>query len=212
MLQVNIMMDANLVLQIAQATAKMNLQGGGISELAPEILTFLGCPSCVEDGTGIHWGNPGNPQRWWVFSMLATWEVLVCPINYRSPFSERFAYQDSFSRTTFSSCSKGRQERRTCPGESSNPPFCHELIRDKSVQLSAHVHIWAKTQVMWWTLRSFWFQSDQRTAAWWKSHGLKGCVWCFGMFWWISWVKASAAKRLPNAALSSIVAIETNKN
>ena len=36
------MMDANLVLQIAQATAKMNLQGGGISELAPEILTFLG--------------------------------------------------------------------------------------------------------------------------------------------------------------------------
>ncbi len=42
MLQVNIMMDANLVLQIAQATAKMNLQGGGISELAPEILTFLG--------------------------------------------------------------------------------------------------------------------------------------------------------------------------
>lgn len=59
MLQVNIMMDANLVLQIAQATAKMNLQGGGISELAPEILTFLGWfvwsappPRCVEDGTG----------------------------------------------------------------------------------------------------------------------------------------------------------------
>ena len=36
------MMDANLVLQIEQATAKMNLRGGGISELAPEILTLLG--------------------------------------------------------------------------------------------------------------------------------------------------------------------------
>ena len=42
MTSVNIMMDANLVLQIAQATAKMNLQGGGISELAPEILTLCG--------------------------------------------------------------------------------------------------------------------------------------------------------------------------
>ena len=40
--EVNIMMDANLVLQIAQATAKMNLCGGGISELAPEILTCRG--------------------------------------------------------------------------------------------------------------------------------------------------------------------------
>ena len=35
------MMDANLVLQIAAATAKMQLTGGGISELAPEILTRL---------------------------------------------------------------------------------------------------------------------------------------------------------------------------
>jgi len=42
MTSVNIMMDANLVLQIAQATAKMNLCGGGISELAPEILTLCG--------------------------------------------------------------------------------------------------------------------------------------------------------------------------
>ncbi|CAK9095546.1 unnamed protein product [Durusdinium trenchii] len=42
MTSVNIMMDANLVLQIAAATAKMNLTGGGISELAPEILTLCG--------------------------------------------------------------------------------------------------------------------------------------------------------------------------
>ena len=41
--QVNIMMDANLVLQIAAATARKQLPlDGGISELAPEILTRLG--------------------------------------------------------------------------------------------------------------------------------------------------------------------------
>ena len=100
------MMDANLVLQIAQATAKMNLQGGGISELAPEILTFLGCPRCVEDGTGIHWGKPVGPIKMMGFQHVATWELLLCPIfhaliKYRSSFSERFAFQDPFSRATF---------------------------------------------------------------------------------------------------------------
>lgn len=125
------------------------------------------------------------------------------------PFQKDLLTRTLFQGWLFSSCSKGWQERRTCPLESSNLPFCHELIREKSVQLAAHVHIW--TQVMWWTLRSFWFQSEQRTAAWWKSDGLKGCVWCFGMFSWISWVKPSAAKRLRNAALSSIVAIATKK-
>jgi hypothetical protein len=46
------MMDANLVLQIAQATAKMNLCGGGISELAPEILTCR--------GSGSWWARTGR--------------------------------------------------------------------------------------------------------------------------------------------------------
>ena len=167
---------------------------------------------------GWHWifGEPREPIKMMVFQHVASWFcwLVLIPafINYRFPFQKDLFTRTLFQGRPFSSCSKRWQERSTCPGESSNPSFCHELIRDKSVQLSAHVHIWAKTQVMWWTLRSFWFQSDQRTAAWWKSDGLKGCVWCFGMFWWISWVKASAAKRLPNAALSSIVAIETKKN
>mmetsp|Transcript_32790 Transcript_32790/g.78427 ORF Transcript_32790/g.78427 Transcript_32790/m.78427 type:complete len:556 (+) Transcript_32790:45-1712(+) len=43
MTSVNIMMDANLVLQIAAATARKQLPlDGGISELAPEILTLCG--------------------------------------------------------------------------------------------------------------------------------------------------------------------------
>lgn len=68
MLQVNIMMDANLVLQIAQATAKMNLQGGGISELAPEILTFLGCAQGVLRMALESIGEPREPIKMMGFS------------------------------------------------------------------------------------------------------------------------------------------------
>jgi len=53
------MMDANLVLQIAQATAKMNLCGGGISELAPEILTCRGSGSWWWWASGQDWKNWG---------------------------------------------------------------------------------------------------------------------------------------------------------
>ena len=135
MLQVNIMMDANLVLQIAQATAKMNLQGGGISELAPEILTFLGCAQGVlRMGLESIGGTQGTHKG---DGFSACWQLGFCCFvlfflpwfTIDLPFQKDLFTGTLFQGGLFSSCSKGvTGKAHMSPGivKSSVLPWTHQ--------------------------------------------------------------------------------------